>query len=327
MAQVADHQRYQFLRGIVNFGVHDRHVELLLGGQLHPRRGEPALPLIRTLRPAALQPAYQLLPARRRQEDHERLRHRGLHLPGSLEVDLQQRRPSGVERLVHRGARGAVTGGAVHDGPLQQLVLLDHPVELRLGDEPVVHSVLLVRAGRPGGRRHRDPDLGMVRPDVRRDRTLADGGRTRQDRQPRAARRSASAHSPGCELALERRDLLRAETPHAATLGDADPLHQLLGAHLADAGHRAEQVDDPHLADHVVLLPSCSTSEIEAPEFFRRFFTSARSRREAAALSRAAWRCSGVSGGRAKAHPLSNGVRRGMSAGRQSSQHRHRAAT
>src|SRR5690242_9307101 len=45
---------------------------------------------------------------------------------------------------------------------------------------------------------------------------------------------------------------------------------------------------------------------IEAPEFLRRFFTSARSRRDAAALSRAAWRCSGVSGGRAKAHPLSN---------------------
>ena len=31
----------------------------------------------------------------------------------------------------------------------------------------------------------------------------------------------------------------------------------------------------------------------------------ARSRREAAALSRAAWRCSGVSGGRANAHPSS----------------------
>ena len=38
---------------------------------------------------------------------------------------------------------------------------------------------------------------------------------------------------------------------------------------------------------------------IEAPEFFRRFFTSARSRRDAAAFSSAAWRCSGVSGGRA----------------------------
>ena len=48
MAQVADHQGYQFLRGIVNFGVHDRHVELRLGGQLHPRRGEPALPLVDT---------------------------------------------------------------------------------------------------------------------------------------------------------------------------------------------------------------------------------------------------------------------------------------
>jgi hypothetical protein len=34
--------------------------------------------------------------------------------------------------------------------------------------------------------------------------------------------------------------------------------------------------------------PSCRTSTIEAPEFFSRFFTSARSRRDAAALSRAA---------------------------------------
>ena len=47
--------------------------------------------------------------------------------------------------------------------------------------------------------------------------------------------------------------------------------------------------------------PSGQTGEstIEAPECLRRFFTSARSRREAAALSRAAWRCSGVRGGKA----------------------------
>jgi hypothetical protein len=38
------------------------------------------------------------------------------------------------------------------------------------------------------------------------------------------------------ELALEGGPLVRAETPHAAGLGDGKPLHELLGADLAHAG-------------------------------------------------------------------------------------------
>src|SRR3954447_3839308 len=45
--------------------------------------------------------------------------------------------------------------------------------------------------------------------------------------------------------------------------------------------------------------PCLSTSTREAPECLRRFLISARSRRDAAAFSRFAWRCSGVSRGRA----------------------------
>ncbi len=48
-----------------------------------------------------------------------------------------------------------------------------------------------------------------------------------------------------------------------------------------------------------LVWPWCRTSTMEAPEFLSRFLTSARSRRDAAALSSAAWRCSGVSGGNA----------------------------
>src|SRR5687767_10689756 len=51
------------------------------------------------------------------------------------------------------------------------------------------------------------------------------------------------------ELALERRDLVGTQPADAAALGDAEPLHDLLGPHLADAGHRLQQGGDLHLAD------------------------------------------------------------------------------
>src|SRR6478672_13759757 len=56
------------------------------------------------------------------------------------------------------------------------------------------------------------------------------------------------------ELALERGHLLGAEAADATALGDPQPFHHLAGAHLAQARHRLEQVDDAHLADDLVLL-------------------------------------------------------------------------
>src|SRR4051794_9091258 len=56
------------------------------------------------------------------------------------------------------------------------------------------------------------------------------------------------------ELAFQGGDLVRTETANPAALGDAEPLHDLLGAHLPDAGKGFEQRGDLHLADDVVLL-------------------------------------------------------------------------
>src|SRR5947209_12351072 len=52
----------------------------------------------------------------------------------------------------------------------------------------------------------------------------------------------------------ERGDLVRPETPHAPRLGDPDLLHDLPGAHLANAGQRLEEGGDLDLADHLVGL-------------------------------------------------------------------------
>ena len=74
------------------------------------------------LRAAAGEPAYQLVPRRRGQEDQPRLRHRRADLARALQVDLEQYGHSGGEALQHRLARGAVAV-AGELGPLEQLAL------------------------------------------------------------------------------------------------------------------------------------------------------------------------------------------------------------
>jgi hypothetical protein len=59
----------------------------------------------------------------------------------------------------------------------------------------------------------------------------------------------------GAELALESSDLVGGQPADATALGDAQPLHHLAGADLAETGHRGEQVEHAHLADDLVLLP------------------------------------------------------------------------
>src|SRR3954468_7318640 len=71
---------------------------------------------------------------------------------------------------------------------------------------------------------------------------------------PRGWFRETTVPSSGAELLLERGDLLGAEPADPAALGDAEPLHRLLGPDLAQARHRLQQVDDAHLADDLVAL-------------------------------------------------------------------------
>ena len=104
--------------------------------------------------------------ARRREEHQLGLGLAFPHLPRALQFDLQQRRRPGREALADRGDRGAVAVTCVL-GPLQQAVLGDQPVELGIVDEVVVHSIDLAGALRPGGHRHRHPDLRVPAPDLR----------------------------------------------------------------------------------------------------------------------------------------------------------------
>ena len=110
------------------------HVELLRGGQLDPCGGQPAARSSLVLGAAADQPAHQLLPAGRREEDEQRLRHR-VRAPGARPAGRSRAAPAArrASALLDRAPRGAVRWPAVHDGPLQQLAGLDHPVELGVG--------------------------------------------------------------------------------------------------------------------------------------------------------------------------------------------------
>src|SRR4051794_5931433 len=92
-----------------------------------------------------------------------------------------------------------------------------------------------------------------------RDRRCAPSSTTgrqahRWSRRSLCDRLETTVPTSGAELLLERGDLLGAQPADPAALGDADPLHGLLGADLAQAGHRLQQVDDAHLADDVVAL-------------------------------------------------------------------------
>src|SRR5215467_1707645 len=56
------------------------------------------------------------------------------------------------------------------------------------------------------------------------------------------------------EFLLERDPLVGTEPANAARLGDAQPLHDLLGANLTHAGHGLKQRRDLHLANDVICL-------------------------------------------------------------------------
>ena len=165
----------------------------------------------------------------------------------------------------------------------------------------------------------------MVRPDVGRHRALADGRGAGQDGQSRTTRAVrcwvGPAHSPGANSRSRAATCLVPETrgPDGSRRCRSAPSAGLART-LPTPGIEQSRSTTRILPITSFRWPSWSTSEIEAPEFFRRFLTSARSRREAAALSRAAWRCSGVSGGRARALPSVIGRVRGIGRPRSSQQ-------
>src|SRR5690606_28633492 len=83
-------QGYQPLAHFPYGRVHQGAVELRLGGQFHPRGLQAAGDDLLGFGAPPAESPLQLLPARRGQEDQKRVRHGLAHLPGPLEIDLQQ---------------------------------------------------------------------------------------------------------------------------------------------------------------------------------------------------------------------------------------------
>src|SRR3954470_22827480 len=76
-------QGYQPIARLPDRRVEDHLVELVLGGELDPGRVEAGADERGVLGAAPGQPPYQLLPARRGEEDEQGRRHRGTHLAGA----------------------------------------------------------------------------------------------------------------------------------------------------------------------------------------------------------------------------------------------------
>src|SRR3546814_16478874 len=76
---------------------------------------------------------------------------------------------------------------------------------------------------------------------------------------------SLTASAPRAELGLEGRDLLDAEAANTAATSDAQPLHQLAGPDLAQAGHRLPQDDHLHPANHLIGLALSEHVHVRGP--------------------------------------------------------------
>src|SRR5512140_3549063 len=88
----------------------------------------------------ALQPLLQFGPARRQDEDEDRVRKQLLDLQRALPVDLEHHVIAVHQTFLDRGARGAVQM-PMHLRPLEELPTVDHRAESGLVDEPVLTAV------------------------------------------------------------------------------------------------------------------------------------------------------------------------------------------
>src|SRR5579875_3920633 len=101
------HQGYQLAAHVRDGRVDQHDVELVGGGHLLLGDGEPARHHLGRLGAAAGEPAHQLFPGRRGEEDHAGVRYRALDLARPVHVDLQQGEEAGLEPFLDRRARRA----------------------------------------------------------------------------------------------------------------------------------------------------------------------------------------------------------------------------
>src|SRR4051794_38913385 len=239
------HQVYDLTGRLLHVRVHDGVVELLLSVQLDARGLEAPLPLLVGLGAPAHEPADELLPRRRQQEDELRVREGAPHLPGALQVDLEQHAAALRKRGEDRAAGGAVPEAVVHDRPLEELPRLDHPVELGVVDEVVVDAVRLARAWRPGGRAHREQHLGMMLADEARDGALADRRRSGEHHEAAALRAVPAPRGlPADQELVQPLVLVHPEAAEPLRRRDPQVLHDLRRAGGAEPRDAAEQLAD-----------------------------------------------------------------------------------
>ena len=135
----------------------------MLGGQFYLGHSQPALDHLRRLSAPAGQPPDQLRPAGGGQENQQRVRHHGAHLPRTGKIDNQQRGQPGGEFPGQRGARRAIPV-AGESGPFEKFTTRQHPVEVRIADKAVVPPVDFTGSRGPGGGRYREPDFRAFLP-------------------------------------------------------------------------------------------------------------------------------------------------------------------
>src|ERR1700735_2869487 len=205
LGRLGRHQGYQLTADVLDRRVNQRDIELAARAELGPRGVQPLPDDLGRFCLPDREPADQLRPGRRVEKDQQRPWHRLAHLPGAGHVDLQQRRHSGAELLGEARRRLATT------------VLLPTPD----GPESTVR-----RAG-----------TGACLAGPR----CADGSATDLCPLPPSLMPAPRRSDIYPELVLECRPLVGAEAADAPRLRDAEPLHDLLGAHLADAGHGFQQ--------------------------------------------------------------------------------------
>src|SRR5262245_3512420 len=164
--------------------VDDGVVELRRERELALGDVEPLVDLALALRCPQAEPALALLPARGGDEDRDRRRDTVANRQRAAGLDLEHGRATvGDDAIELRPERArAATLPPRQLDPLQEVALLQLPVELLVAQEPVVPAVLLAGALRTGRRGDRELELaGQALDQQRRERALALARRPRQD--------------------------------------------------------------------------------------------------------------------------------------------------
>jgi hypothetical protein len=156
---------------------------------LGPAQLDPAADVLLVVAPGGQALGLDLV-GRRQQEDHGGVGLALEDLLGALHVDLEE--DVGPRRWIRdRGALEVIEEGR----PLEELARLDRGLERGAVDEDVRAALLFTGAWRARRPATAQPDAGVTRNELRRNRALAGPTRTDEDEDVRSARGGFSAQS------------------------------------------------------------------------------------------------------------------------------------